>query len=483
MTGYLLKVTQCLMLLLAAIQVSTCVAAKEALDLATVDHFIRTQMRQQGIAGLALALIHKDQVIMVRGYGQAHPGVPVTAHTQFRLASLSKSFTALAVLQLVEAGKVDLDKPFSWYVPDFPHAMTVRQLLNHTSGLADIGFVAGLAGQQTTLAQRVVDLRHAQSVDPPGTAFHYFDPNYQLLARLVEVVSAQPFDTYLARHIFAPLAMGDTTSSLTAELGQRANHLAQGHLLLYGRPLAATELSGFLGGSGGVVSSASDMAHYLIAHNQGGQYAHQRVLSSGNIRLMQAPPTGVAGNYGMGWVASNVQGVRVVEHNGVLSTAYAEAVLLPDSGYAFVLLYNQYAFAATMVTFPALKHGLIALLGGHQPTRHSMTQPLLGWLLALATLLVVGLMLRSLLTLARCQARLSQQSGWNRVARLTGNFAPTLLMLALPYLLALSSGRYFDHLMLARAMPEVAILLGFCAFIGIIHAGAHIGSINQVRRV
>ncbi len=136
-------------------------------------------------------------------------------------------------------------------------------------------------------SSRVASLHAARPIDPPGVAFHYIDPNYQVLARLVEVVSRQPFDAYLQAHIFTPLAMSETVSAVTSDTSaQRAKSLAQGHIVVYGAPLAVPELSGFLGGSGGVVSTAADMARYLIAQSSGGRFADRSVLL---IRRPQPP--------------------------------------------------------------------------------------------------------------------------------------------------------------------------------------------------
>jgi CubicO group peptidase (beta-lactamase class C family) len=146
---------------------------------------------------MAVVVTHGPQVVYRKGFGSAGPGRPVTPGTQFRLASLSKSFTALAVLQLVEAGRVGLDQPVQAYLPKFTTAesgaarrITVRHLLNHTSAMADAGFPAVAQYRPESLAQRVRSLRRARLVGEPGREFHYFfDPNYQLLARIVEVVT------------------------------------------------------------------------------------------------------------------------------------------------------------------------------------------------------------------------------------------------------------------------------------------------------
>ncbi len=470
------------LMLVAAGDARAATPANSTLDLAAIDRFIIAQMENQRIPGLALAITHKDQVVYVRGYGTARKGEPVTEKTQFRIASLSKSFTALAVLQLVEAGQINLDTAVSHYLPDFTVAppvaagnITVRQLLNHTGGLADAGFIRGLMRQQQTLADRIASLSAAQRVDPPGVAFHYFDPNYQVLARLVEVVSGQAFDAYLQAHIFTPLAMHESTSALTSDLSaRRANHLAQGHILIYGMPLAAPELSGFLGGSGGVVSTATDMAHYLIAQNNGGRYADRNILSAKNIALMQTPPTGIVSSYAMGWVAADMHGIRIIEHNGVLSTFYAEAVLLPKSGDGFVLLYNQYALTSSTLAFPVIKNGLVALLNGENPPGDGLTVPMLGFILGAFSLLGVGLTMWSLLRLPHWAAHASSLPRWRLVPSLIWVFAPAILLLALPQLLAQLTGRFFGYVMLARAMPEVIIFLGVCGGLGVLNGVARL---------
>ena len=450
------------------------VAGNFTLDLGAVDRFINAQLQNQRIPGLALAIVRNDRVVYVRGYGKAGDGQAVTEKTQFRLASLSKSFTAMAVLQLAEAGQIDIDKPASDYLPEFElaapaavAAMTVRQLLNHTSGFADAGFTAGLARQQETLADRVASLRTARLISPPGAAFHYFDPNYQVLARLVEVVSGQSFDAYLLAHIFTPLAMRDTMSAVTSDdAAKRAESLAQGHIIVYGAPLAMPELSGLLGGSGGVVSTAEDMAHYLIAQSRGGMYKDGRVLSAQNIALMQKPPNGVASNYGMGWVASDVNGTQTIEHNGVLSTFYAEAVLLPKSGYSFVLLYNEYALNASILAFPAIRDGMVALLTGQKAAGGGMTVPTLGYILLAVSILGIGLAIWSLLRTRHWQSRVLRSPRWHQALGVIWLFVPAILLLALPQLLAQTTGRYFGFVMLARAMPELIIFLVVCGSVG-----------------
>jgi CubicO group peptidase (beta-lactamase class C family) len=261
----------------------------------------------QRLPGLALAITQGDRVLYVKGYGTAGNGQPVTPQTQFFIASVSKSFTALAVVQLVEAGKIDLDAPVQTYLPDFiladPDAasqtpalapersagasVTVRHLLNQTSGLSELGFADMQLPQPETIKECVTSLRTARPIAKPGTEYHYFSPNYGILARLVEVLSGQPFSEYLDKYIFMPLELSDSLSVVTSSEGmQKADHLAQGHLVAFGIPFSYPEARGYLGGSGGVITTAKDMAHYMICQNNDGRYHDKQLVTPDSTCLV-----------------------------------------------------------------------------------------------------------------------------------------------------------------------------------------------------
>src|SRR5918999_6027801 len=234
-------------------------------DFDAVDRYIGRQMAANHVPGLALAITCGDEVIYLKGYGTAGDGDPMVPDTQLYIASLSKGFTALAVMRLLEEGKIGPDEPVRTYLPNFTTTnrrlsgqITVRELLNQTSGLADAGFPAYTLPQPDSLGERVESLRHARLVGKPGTDFHYTDPNYAVLARVVEVASGKSFGEYLQDRVFGPLEMDRTTSVLTSGEAPRAvPDLAQGHVLAFGVPIPRGEMDGFLGGSGGVISTAS----------------------------------------------------------------------------------------------------------------------------------------------------------------------------------------------------------------------------------
>jgi CubicO group peptidase (beta-lactamase class C family) len=465
-------------------------AAQPPLDLAAIDQFIAGQMAVQRVPGLALAIAQGDQVLYVKGYGTAGQGQPMTPQAQFFLASVSKSFTALAVMQLVEARQIDLDLPVQTYLPGFTLAdpaaasqITVRHLLNQTSGLADSGLRSEQPPQHTTLAAYVADLRTARPVAPPGREFHYTDANYALLARVVEVVSGEPFSAYLETHIFAPLEMVHTFHAVTSdEAKQQAGQLAQGHLVAYGMPLALGEMSGFVGGAAGVISTAAEMANYLIMHSNGGRFQGGQLLAPESLAVMHRPPTNIDTPYAMGWVETTYNGRRLLEHNGILSVYFADVVMLPERGLGLALLYNVSSLATVSVAVPAIRDGLLALLQGEQPPPVRLTVTWWAVLMALITLIGVALAVRSLLRLPRWAEQTLNIPVWRLVFGIAWAFVPAGALLALPTLITASAGRAFGYTQLLRSMPEIFLWLGLCGVLGVINAAVRIGILSRRTR-
>lgn len=210
----------------------------------------------------------------------------VTPQSPFVLGSTSKSFTAMAMMQLVEAGKLDLDATVHQYLPWFELAdqdaaarLTVRHLLTHTSGLSTNAYFGLSIDEETTKESVVRQLKSVMPSTPPGDRFQYSNTNYVILGLIVESVSGQTFERYIQEHIFQPLGMAH---SFTAQESARGNGLSHGHQYLFGFPVARSfphnpsEIP-----AGFIISSAQDMGRYLLAVMNGGQLGEQQPTLSG----------------------------------------------------------------------------------------------------------------------------------------------------------------------------------------------------------
>ncbi len=347
-------------------------------DIASIDTYIRAQMQADHIPGVALGLVHNDQIMHVQGFGTAdQSGRVVTPQTPFILASVSKSFTALATMQLVEAGKVELDAPVQRYLPWFrvtdPVAsarISVRHLLYHTSGLPDS---ACSTDQFTmTLEQFVRSLGTVVLDRPVGSRYKYCSANYDVLGLIVQTVSGQSYATYVQQHIFAPLQMHD---SFASEQEARQDGLAQGYRWLFGVPVPFDHYEAFAVPAGFLVSSAQDMTHYLVAQMNGGRFGSATVLSPAGIATMHAPGVALTGgvetgSYGMGWNNGTLAGIPAIWHDGAEPNVSTRLLIEPQTRWGAVLLENANSFIpvdGANSALTSLEAGVTRLLAGQAP--------------------------------------------------------------------------------------------------------------------
>ncbi|MFN8445004.1 MAG: serine hydrolase domain-containing protein [Caldilineaceae bacterium] len=359
-------------------------------DFAAIDAYLIEQMAELRIPGLALGIVHGDRVVHLKGFGIADPtGRAVTAQTPFVLNSISKSFVALAVMQLVEQGRIELDAPLQRYLPWFQVAdttvasqITVRQLLNHTSGLPASTAYPELARPATatdTLEARVRRLHTTPLNRPVGTTFEYTDANYDLLGLLVQTVTGQPYSRYIQQAILQPLGM---TRSATMQPAALPPDLAIGYRSWFGWPVPFTQwYAHAMLPSGDLIATAEDMTHYLAAQLNGGRYGDQQLLSPQGIAILHEPavPEGRGDRfYGMGWISRSLNGIPVVRHDGTSANYYADVVLDPAEKWGVVILLNFNSFHLNGGRIQALSGGIVSLLHDQPPpTLPAMHHPIL----------------------------------------------------------------------------------------------------------
>jgi CubicO group peptidase (beta-lactamase class C family) len=366
-------------------------------DFAAIDAYVTEQMNDLGIPGMALGIVQDGQIIHLQGFGVADSsGRAVTPQTPFIIASVTKSFTALAVMQLVEAGKIDLDAPIQTYLPWFELAdkaasarITVRNLLNHTSGISQRDGDR-FAGSTQGLGETVRGLNTIQLTRPVGTSFQYSNLNYMIAGLIVEVVSGQSYADYVTRHIFEPLAMRHSHASLAPAL---AGGLAEGHRYMFGHAFANPgPMPPATAPAGGLSASVEDLSHYAIAQLNDGRYGELPILSAQGIAILHTPAILMGGNdhYAMGWVVGTIDGVPAVWHGGTDVGNLSMLILMPDHGSGVVLLSNAYGFVQSTQVDQIAK-GVVSLLNGKSPTPVSLpfSSRFLYWTILLTPLLMI----------------------------------------------------------------------------------------------
>jgi CubicO group peptidase (beta-lactamase class C family) len=325
-----------------------------------IDQYIRDQMAQKNIVGLSVAIVQNNEVTYLRGFGAASikRKTQVTPQTIFDLASCSKSFTAMATLLLWNDGLIDLDQPLRHYIPEFQledekvsDQITVRELLNQTSGLPG-NFSEPVAYQKEndtddsdTMKMLVAAVKRIHTDRPPGSSFEYTNLNYDLLGALVERISGQDFDDFVQERIFSPLGMNNSTlkPDVAAGLDRADGHqMMLGHIITRNIPIYHSAQP-----AGWVMSSAEDMAKWLLVNLNDGMLNGQQVIPSIVVQLMHKPEIdftshGEEMSYAMGWfVGQTGVGEPVIWHSGDTPNFLSEIIILPQRNLGVVMLVNS----------------------------------------------------------------------------------------------------------------------------------------------
>jgi CubicO group peptidase (beta-lactamase class C family) len=317
--------------------------------------------------GLQALVVRGGQVIYERNLGAAdlEHAAPVTAATRFHVASVSKQFTAFAVLQLARAGKVDLDADIHAYLPelaDFGTKVTVSDLVHHTSGLRDQWELEILSGTSidSVIRQKAILAMAASQKGlnfPPGTDFRYSNTGYSLLAEIVARVSKQPFKAYMREHVFAPLGMSDTLiyDDVADILPNRAMSYAPG---LDGKP-RISRLNYANYGATSLTTTARDLAKWSA------ELMHPKVFDAAMVREAEAPGRlrdGRPLNYGFGMLRDTIAGHAGFGHGGADAGYRAYILSFPAEDATVVVLSNGAADTG------AISEGLVRIFLGDGPS-------------------------------------------------------------------------------------------------------------------
>ena len=339
---------------------------------AKIEAIVTKAMTDYPTPGFAMCIVKDGQVVYSQGLGLAdvehqRAMTPRSVSTEY---SIAKSMTAMAVMQLVEQGKVNLDEPVTTYLPYFSmadpryQAITVRMLLNHTSGMPDDPWDFTLIGNVDPLEQAVRSLSNKSLLDAPGAAWSYSSLGYTVLGDLIAKVSAEPFPTYMQQHLLQPMGMRNSTFvpeevdpalRVLGYVDAKAGGIEVGgpHFPLYDAPAA------------NLYSNCEEMAKWALVMLNQGKAGEERVLTPASVEAMwtngvATPWRDIVGpwyggalqTYSLGWHLGNMDGHRLVGNAGAEDGFNTHIQFAPDDGLAVIAMNNWLNFD-TATWYPA----------------------------------------------------------------------------------------------------------------------------------
>ena len=318
-----------------------------------VDRIAAQVLETTGVPSASIAVVQHGKLVYTHAYGSARvatatsPAVPATPEMRYSIGSISKQFTATAILLLQEQGKLNLDDPVGKYIPGLTRGneVTIREILSHTSGYQDYWpedyVMTTMKGPET--AQQIIDVWGKKPLDfEPGTQWQYSNTNFVIAGRIVEVVSGEYYWDFLGEHIFRPLGMKSVWNSDQKKLGE-VDATPYVRNALGPLRVAPKEGIGWMFAAGELAMTPHDLALWdqsLLARSILKPESYQQMFSEVKLK------SGQGTQYGLGVEVRQRSGHRSIEHSGEVSGFVSDNEVLIDDGTAVVVLTNQMAVNA-----------------------------------------------------------------------------------------------------------------------------------------
>jgi D-alanyl-D-alanine carboxypeptidase len=323
-----------------------------------IDKVATDALAKTGVPSASVAVVKDGQIVYLHAYGNARldPETAAKPEMRYSIGSVSKQFTAAAILLLQEQGKLSLDDKVGKFIPSLTRAneVTVRQLLSHTSGYQDYwpqDYVMPMMLQPVT-AEKILDIWGHKPLDfEPGTKWQYSNTNYAIAGEIVEKVSGEPLLQFLQQRIFAPLNMKSVADTDKTKLGDTD---PTGYLR-YALGPPPREGSGWLFAAGELAMSAEDLARWDIS------IIKQNLMKPGSHQEFETEvllKNGLGTRYGLGVMVRPELGHRSLSHSGEVSGFTSDNLVFPDERVAVIVLTNQDAAGAS----EAIATGIAPLL-------------------------------------------------------------------------------------------------------------------------
>lgn len=455
-------------------------------DFIAIDSYITSAMKQNNIPGVAMAFTQGDGVTYSKGYGTAGKGRNITADTSFYIGSQSKSFTALAIMQLVERGILELDTPVQTYLPWFrvgdqqaSQKITIRHLLQHTSGLSESGYTENFP-QDTPLEVMVRDLSHARLTTQVGTKMQYFNQGYDTLGLIIETVSGKSYGEFIGENIFIPLKM---TNSFTDPAEAEAAGLSQGFSQIFMLPVPLDQpFYQFDLPAGYIMSSANDMARFLNAMGNGGELDGVRVLEPENVQLIFTPNTAIQSTYGFGWYISQYYGETKITHGGDTERFHTSVLLLPQSKRSLVILFNENHLVKDYNEYNTLFWSVAGMLTDNPLPAKGTSSILYGWGLFAIWLGILVMAGRKITKLPQWRENMLTWNSRRRIMDIIKHLLGISVSILIVIVIAPAlMNRGFSWKWFLGFLPDVAIIVGTLVLDDVIQIAVKLWMMARIR--
>ncbi len=358
----------------------TLAGAGEPTVVPDLSEWIEEARAEARIPGLAVVVVRSDGSVSYVSSGKDAERARVTPSTVFAIGSLSKSFTALGVMLLVERGLLSLDQSAASFLPELDPRITIRHLLNQTSGIRG---AAGFWLDGGTLEGRVRALKGERLLGPPGSSFEYSNANYDALGLLIERVAKKPYARFMREEVLEPLGITQVWSH--AELAA----VPRGHqdwFGIYRSPRDADEWSDATTPAGGMFATAAGIGNALRVHLTDGRAAPP-LLSEAGFRALHEVGTDEDDSYAMGWTVRQLDGQPMIIHSGQTGEFTSTMAFFPRAGFAVGALANVNGVASpiTRLAVRDIVPAVAQITLGRPPTTSSVfgfrNQPAAKWAL------------------------------------------------------------------------------------------------------
>jgi CubicO group peptidase (beta-lactamase class C family)/D-alanyl-D-alanine dipeptidase len=351
-----------------------------------LDGFIAHEMADKELPALSIALVDDQQIVWAQGFGWANPDdrTPATAETLYRVGSVSKLFTDIAIMQLVEQGKLDLDAPVTDYLPDFRpnnsfgRPITLRQLMSHRSGLAREPPVGSYFDPtEPTLAETIASLNRTALVYAPESRTKYSNAAIGVVGYVLERTQNQPFAQYMKQAVLDPVGMQHSSFESGPQI---TRNLARAQMwTLDGRTFRAPTFQFGIDPAASLTTNVMDLGRFMSVLFSAGQGAHGSLLKPVTLTQMWTPQFAAAGDrrsYGLGFEVSDFEGHRQIGHGGAVYGFATTLTMLPDEKLGVIAVTTKdCANAVTKRVTDAALRAMLAVRRGDAIAQPELSSP------------------------------------------------------------------------------------------------------------